>query len=121
MPVSPLTVLVLDDADVSALLCLVLVDAGIQAFAASDASKAVALYRAHHSEICLILLDSELANPQLLAELRAINPRMRYCLLAAGNPRPELSGEAIFVFAKPFSMDVFVAEVRRLASRAILD
>ncbi len=64
-------VLVVDQPDVCALLCLVLSDAGLTALPAHSAREAISLYCQHQAEISLVLLDSETECRQTLAALRA--------------------------------------------------
>lgn len=119
MPVPP-TILVVDEPNISTLLCLVLADAGFQALSAASGPEAVALYRSRHPAVDLVLLDKDVAHPRTLDDLRAVDPDVRLCLLTAEPPPSLPAVEAVPVLCKPFPMEKFVSKVRYLTSRAIL-
>jgi DNA-binding response OmpR family regulator len=48
---------------------------------AADGREAAELFRKHHPDIGLVLLDTRLGDPETLAALRDVDPQVRCCLL----------------------------------------
>jgi CheY-like chemotaxis protein len=107
----PVEVLVVDDEEgVRKMLGLALRQHGFAVRLASGGPEAVALYRAHHETIAVVLLDVRMAGmdgPATLAALRQANPQVRCCFMSGdtGQYTVEelLALGASHVLQKPFS------------------
>jgi CheY-like chemotaxis protein len=103
-------VLVADaEARIRILLRVTLREHGFVVFLADGASEAVKLYRNHHGDIELVLLDvalPELDGPTTLRALQEINPEVRCCFLTPTTgpcQKAELLGlGAVRIFTKSF-------------------
>jgi CheY-like chemotaxis protein len=102
------TVLVIDDSQpVRDILLALLSRSGYRVAQAADGEQGIALYRDHHRDISLVLLDVQMPRKSgmtTLTELREINPDVR-CLLMTGNEHKEevVQAEVAGVVAKPFN------------------
>jgi DNA-binding response OmpR family regulator len=102
------TVLVVDDNPlVRTILLATLTRSGYHVLQAADGETGTALYRDHHSDISLVLLDVKMPRKDgmtTLADLRKINPGVR-CLLMTGDETEDEVAQADVagVMAKPFS------------------
>jgi CheY-like chemotaxis protein len=121
------TVLVAEDVDsVRQVVVKLLEQAGYRTLTAPDGDRAVAMFRAYQAEIDLVLLDvvmPKLSGPQVLEEIRAIDPRVPVVFTsgysdAASFRAVRLTG-APFV-AKPYEPDALLLAVRNaLAARGL--
>jgi CheY-like chemotaxis protein len=100
-----------DEPSVRNLLKAVLQQRGVTVWLAADGLEAVEIYRRHHAEIALTLLDvrmPELDGPDTLANLQEIDPGIICCFMTgdAGHytERELLDRGASQVFAKPFDL-----------------
>jgi len=103
-------ILIVDDqALILTMLKLELEPRGFEVWLAVDGDDGLDLYRRHHSEIDVILLDVEMPGmngPQTLAAMQKINPKVQVCFMTAGSSsisETELMNRgATCVFRKPF-------------------
>ncbi len=102
------TVLVIDDSQpVRDILLALLSRSGYRVVQAADGERGIALYRDHHRDISLVLLDVQMPRKSgmtTLTELRKITPDVR-CLLMTGNEHKDevVQAEVAGVVAKPFN------------------
>jgi CheY-like chemotaxis protein len=105
----PVILVVDDEPMIRELLRLVLQGHGFRVLVAADGREALALYRAEHSTIALVLLDirmPSLDGPETLTALRQFDPTVCACFLTA-DAGTYTTGEllacgAAQVLAKPF-------------------
>lgn len=117
------SILVVDDeALIASVLDTRLRQAGFTVYLACSGCGALELYSRLSSDIDLVLLDvclPDLHGPQILAELRAMNPAIRFCFMTSGGghyTREQLLHQgASRVFDKPFRLTEIVDELRELA------
>jgi CheY-like chemotaxis protein len=87
----PEILLVEDEPAVSSMVCAALGHHGFTVRRARSKNEALSLYRKHQEDVALVLLDAKrpaVAAEETLAELRQLNPDVRYCLIN----RTETSG-----------------------------
>lgn len=115
----PGILIVEDDADILAMLGMILEMQGFAVWKASDGVKALATYRLQETVIDLVLLDVQmpgLNGVQTFTALQAINPAVRCCFMTGeSNTRELLALGAVQVFAKPFSSFETARALWRLA------
>ncbi len=118
----PLTVLVVDDEPgVAGLLCEILESFGHQTLRAPDGEAGLELFRAHHQEIDVVLLDLIMPKPEgehCLEEMLAIDPEAAVVLttgrLVDDATRRRLEPKIKDFLAKPFEL----SDVLRAISKA---
>jgi PAS domain S-box-containing protein len=117
------TILLADDEEsLRALGARMLERLGFRVLVASDGHEAVDLYRQHHAEVALVLLDLTMPHMdgvQAFAELRRIDPEVRV-ILASGYSEREtearFAGKGLAgVMQKPYSL----ANLRRILRQAL--
>jgi len=110
------TVLVVDDDDtVRSFAALALARLGARVLEAPGGDVALELYRRHVGQIDLVLLDVNMpgrSGPEVLAELRQINPGVRYCFATGGGSVAVPPGEDFL--RKPLSLADLQGVLRRL-------
>jgi DNA-binding NtrC family response regulator len=111
-----------DDATLLDLLRIICIRQGFEVWSTSSGAAAVDLYRRHQEHIALALLDvrmPKMDGPQVLAELRQVNPGVRACFMSGftGGTSPEelLSCGALKLFEKPFQVPALGEDLWRLA------
>jgi len=105
------TVLLVDDEEtVRSLGKRMLETLGFETLLAADGVEGVELYRRHHREICLVLLDltmPRMSGDEALQEFRQINPTVPV-ILTSGYSESEIStrflGEGATVIQKPYTL-----------------
>jgi CheY-like chemotaxis protein len=105
-----LQILVVDDEPlIRETLGFALAHHGFAVRLAAGGREAVEVFRQHHGAIAVVLLDVRmpgLDGPQTLAELRAIDPRVRCCFMSGHtgdySAAELLARGAAHVFPKPF-------------------
>ncbi len=116
-------VLVVDDESrVRALLRVVLEREGFNVWLAAGGEEAVELFRRHHNEIAVALLDVQMPGrngPETLGMLREIDPQLS-CSFMTGAPGSEqmqqwLERSGVPVLAKPFRLETVIEVLRQLA------
>jgi DNA-binding NarL/FixJ family response regulator len=110
-----------DEEAVSALLEVVLHQAGFRVWRATAAATAVELFAARRDDIALALLDVRMPGtdgPATLRALRAIDPALTCCFMTGDSgrytPQYLLGLDAAAVFDKPFDMGKLPQAVRQL-------
>jgi DNA-binding response OmpR family regulator len=112
-----------DDPAVCALLASGLPPYGFNIWVAERDTAAVHLFRRHHGEIDLVLLDSGLlvyGGSDMLAALRRLDPQVRFCFTA--NFLDQQGVEQLFdqgavgILTKPFRLDGLAAALRLLTA-----
>jgi CheY-like chemotaxis protein len=122
---TPQAILLVDDESaVRRVLEVALTRAGVRVLPAADGSQAANLYREHHQDVGLALLDVQMPGgngPEVLETLRAINPDVRACFMsgqsATYSAEQLLRLGALQVFEKPFEdLSAFADNLRQLAA-----
>jgi CheY-like chemotaxis protein len=120
----PEVLVVEDEEAVSRMLAVALRLYGFEARLAGCGREAIELYRQHHEQIALVLLDvqmPDLDGPQTLVQLRQINPHLRCCFMSGNTGRYSaeelLALGAAHVLSKPFSSLSEVARLLRQLAR----
>ncbi|HEX7653884.1 MAG TPA: ATP-binding protein, partial [Verrucomicrobiae bacterium] len=93
-----------DEQSLRELITAELTEFGYQVITAGDGAEALRLYRERSTEIRLVITDASmplLSGPQLIKELRQLNPRLPI-ILASGEDHPGL--EQVVCLAKPFEL-----------------
>jgi DNA-binding response OmpR family regulator len=95
---------------------------GFAVWLAADGELALELYRQHHREITVVLLDVRMPGwdgPQTLAALRDIDPQVRCCFMTGhvgsyDDADLQKLG-AVHTFKKPFRLAEVIDRIRKLA------
>jgi DNA-binding NtrC family response regulator len=104
------------------MLQLVCQQRGFTVWTASDSPTGIEVYRRHHAQIALVLLDVCMPNldgPATLVELQKIAPEVRCCFMSGhlgvySTEELKVMG-ALGLFVKPFKVAELVEELWRLA------
>jgi len=114
------TILLVDDEDlVRELGARILTKSGYRVLTAGNGREALDLYRQHHSEIALVILDlimPEMSGAECLNELAKINPEVRVFISSghsdADDPRKINHSSVRMIVLKPYEMKQFLEAVR---------
>ena len=117
-------VLVVDDEESVRELALNILDMeGIKALAAADGEEALDVFRAHRSDIAVVLLDLTmpgLTGVETLHKLREIDPDVRIIILSgygATDPKTNLEGVAYDAYLqKPYEIDNLLGTIARVTA-----
>jgi DNA-binding response OmpR family regulator len=116
------TILIVEDEEaLSDLLEASLESSGYRVLKASDGLAALEQFRAHRSEISLVISDvglPKMSGDQVYAAMREMDPSVR-TILASGYMEPETKAEALNAgvrsfLQKPYEMHSVLTEVRRV-------
>ncbi len=124
-PAHVIGVLVVDDDElVRIMLRSGLERNGFAVWLAAGADEAVAIYRNNRDRVSVVLLDVRMPDrdgPQVLRELRAVNPELRACFVSGdtgGYRAEELTAYGTdCLVAKPFLLNDRADTLRRVAAR----
>ncbi len=115
------TILVVEDTPATAQITRILLESwGYRTLEAHTPNEALDLFDAHASDIQLLLTDVMMPvmnGPQLAAELRKRNPRLRVVFMS-GYSDTELNGSSEMFLAKPFNPTGLAQTVRRALDSA---
>jgi CheY-like chemotaxis protein len=88
---------------------------------ASEGESAIALYRQHHNEIRLVILDIMMPNMDgisLIRELKTINPTVKIIAMSGlpSNRDPALAAGATVFLSKPYTLDTLLEHLHALVT-----
>jgi DNA-binding response OmpR family regulator len=125
LPAAPGVLVIDDDPMLLSLLDKALTHCGFRVRVAPSGEDGLSLYREHHAEIDVVLLDvcmPGLDGPATLRQLREINPGVRVCLMSghtgsySADDLRDLGIDGFF--AKPFQVLRLAGELWELAASA---
>jgi PAS domain S-box-containing protein len=122
---SGLVLVVDDEPTVRDVASRILESVGLEVIACSTGDEAIANFKERHSDIKAVLLDMTmpgLTGPEVLAELRSLNPAIPVVLtsgyIAEAAMRKVEGVEHVTFLQKPYRLDDFIEVIRRALSSA---